>query len=260
MANVMADNFNVVHVLRRAFSILGSNIVPFGVICLVASLPRYLGPLLCIFTDYFRRFTFNTDSLALTLASALLTVVAIAAVVYGTLGALRSQPVGLVRCTGQGLSMTLPVLDVAVFGGIAVGLGFTALIIPGVILLAVWSVAIPAAVAERSDFIAALSRSAELTKGHRRQVLILLIVVSIPLLISETSPSLIGILDGPFIRLLLCCNAALLLCCNTATLLVLWLFDAFSIAFCAVVAAVSYHHLRAAKEGPPGSPIAAVFD
>jgi hypothetical protein len=53
---------------------------------------------------------------------------------------------------------------------IAVGAGLILLIVPGVLLYIMWSVASPALVAERTGVFGALARSSALTKGARWKV------------------------------------------------------------------------------------------
>ena len=51
------------------------------------------------------------------------------------------------------------------------------LIVPAIILTTIWYVAAPLVVAERSGVFAALGRSAELTKGERWSVFVVLLIV-----------------------------------------------------------------------------------
>lgn len=59
-------------------------------------------------------------------------------------------------------------------------LGFMLLLIPGLILMCLWSLVVPACVLERLGPLSSLSRSARLTKGYRWPVfgLILLTVIA----------------------------------------------------------------------------------
>ena len=53
-----------------------------------------------------------------------------------------------------------------ILGGIAIGIGFVLLIVPGLYLLTIWAVVAPAIVAERRGVIEAFGRSYELVRGH----------------------------------------------------------------------------------------------
>jgi hypothetical protein len=72
---------------------------------------------------------------------------------------------------------------VGLVAGILTGLGFVLIIVPGLFLLTVWSVAAPVVVLERPAGLGALSRSRELVRGNGWQVLgvILVLVVGVGL-------------------------------------------------------------------------------
>jgi hypothetical protein len=57
------------------------------------------------------------------------------------------------------------------------------LIVPGIMLLVMWSVAAPACVVEHTGVFGALSRSRELTRGHRWAILGLYVAVIILMII-----------------------------------------------------------------------------
>jgi hypothetical protein len=75
---------------------------------------------------------------------------------------------------GELFRSVLPVLGmlivVGIVGGIAEGIGFLLLIIPGVILVTIWAVVAPVVVIERGGFDA-FGRSYQLTRGNFWQVL-----------------------------------------------------------------------------------------
>jgi hypothetical protein len=71
---------------------------------------------------------------------------------------------------GQLLRAATPVLGslilIALVAGIGIVIGFVLLIVPGLILLTIWSVAAPVVVIERPPGLGALSRSRELVRGN----------------------------------------------------------------------------------------------
>ncbi len=81
------------------------------------------------------------------------------------------------ECLSIGLRFFLPQNALGIIVGIGVVLGLILLIVPGIILLLMLSVAAPAVVVERDGVFAALRRSAELTKGARWKILGLFLVV-----------------------------------------------------------------------------------
>jgi len=76
----------------------------------------------------------------------------------------------------------LPVVGLSLVVGIVVGLACLALIVPGVLLTLMWSLAVPAKVLENKGVTDAMSRSSDLTRGDRGRIFViwlLFIVLSI---------------------------------------------------------------------------------
>jgi hypothetical protein len=70
-----------------------------------------------------------------------------------------------------------PVVIVGLLLGIAVAIGFLLLVVPGLILLTIWAVAIPVTVLERPGILEAFGRSRELVKGNGWNVFGVLVVL-----------------------------------------------------------------------------------
>jgi len=74
------------------------------------------------------------------------------------------------------------VIGMSMLIGLGVGLGFIALIVPGIILAMMWSLAVPVKILENKGATDAMSRSADLTKGDRGRIFViwlLFVVLSI---------------------------------------------------------------------------------
>jgi hypothetical protein len=88
---------------------------------------------------------------------------------------------------GQLLRAVTPVLGklilVAIVAGVGILVGFILIVVPGLILATLWSVAAPVVVLERPDGLRALGRSRELVRGNGWNVfaVILLLVVLVGL-------------------------------------------------------------------------------
>jgi hypothetical protein len=84
---------------------------------------------------------------------------------------------------GQLLRAVMPVLGrllaVALVAGLGVVVGFILVIVPGLILLTVWSVAAPVVVLERPPGLRALARSRELVRGNGWQVFGVIFVLGV---------------------------------------------------------------------------------
>jgi hypothetical protein len=71
-------------------------------------------------------------------------------------------------------------VSLILFGlGIGIGIGFVLLIVPGVLLWLMWSLAIPVAVLEDTGLNDTASRSAALTKGNRGRIFLILLLFAV---------------------------------------------------------------------------------
>ncbi|HEY6549603.1 MAG TPA: YciC family protein [Solirubrobacterales bacterium] len=75
--------------------------------------------------------------------------------------------------------VVLPLIGVGILAGIAIGIGFLLLVVPGLILLTIWSVIAPVIVVERKGVIDSFGRSRELVRGNGWQVFGVIFVVFI---------------------------------------------------------------------------------
>jgi hypothetical protein len=246
-------SFTAGAVIKRSFSTYLANFVSFTALALIFYLPSLI-------------FGFSTgfnvgagvevqtipqysavDGIAMFLGF-ILTYVLVGALVYGTVQHLNGRKAGIGEILGRGLSRVVPVVVIAILFTIAITIGLALLVIPGVFLVVVWSVAIPASVVERPGILGAFSRSWNLTKGYRWPVLGILLVLLV---------ILIGL--G-----LLTASAAGMVFFSTENLTVFvvvnYVISAISGALMSVFVAVLYHDLRVAKEGVSTAQIAAVFD
>jgi Uncharacterised protein family (UPF0259) len=81
--------------------------------------------------------------------------------------------------------IVLPLVGLSILLGIGVGIGFILIIVPGLFLLTIWSVAAPSLVIERHGVFAAFGRSRELVRGHGWQVFsVILVAFALSILIS----------------------------------------------------------------------------
>lgn len=66
----------------------------------------------------------------------------------------------------SGWHVVLPLIGFGILFGLGVAIGLVLLIIPGLYLLTIWAVGVPAIVVERAGVIEAFGRSHELVRGH----------------------------------------------------------------------------------------------
>ena len=74
--------------------------------------------------------------------------------------------------------VVLPLIGAGILAGIGIAVGLVILLVPGLILLTIWSVIAPVIVVERSGAIDAFGRSRALVKGNGWQVFGVIFVVS----------------------------------------------------------------------------------
>lgn len=150
-----------------------------------------------------------------------------------------------------GIQMFLPLLGLGIVAGLGMGLGFIALIVPGVILTVLWSVAAPAVVVEKRGIMESLQRSRDLTRGYRWPVFGLLVIyIVLTWIVSGAVGGLNLALGGSF-------EASPNLGLN---LIATPIVNVLSGVVASAGVAALYYELRTAKEGAGPEDMASVFD
>lgn len=236
-------------VLARTVSVWSRNLIPFVIVGIVVNSPVLLGFLLLGFSG-------SSSPLAvrlLDLLSNVLTLIMTGAVTYGVFQALHDRPGDVGEILRKGVNRLGAVWVTGFLMGLGVGLGFCALIVPGLVLMTRWWVAVPVAVIESLGATAALSRSSELTEGNRWRVFALLLVTGGAVLVTTLIVgALLGAADGAAQR--------------TSQELHPWSQLALEVlllplnALAAVAPAIVYHDLRIGREGADVEELLRVFD
>jgi hypothetical protein len=166
------------------------------------------------------------------------TLVSIVALVIGTF--YQGMVVELVRDVQDGrrdssveqlfrsvAPIVLPLIGLSILLGIGVGIGFILIIVPGLFLMTIWSVAAPSLVIERRGVFAAFGRSRELVRGHGWQVFgVILVVIALSILISIVIAILASGLG------------------TVGIAIAQWILDILLAPFTALIGAVLYFSLR----------------
>jgi hypothetical protein len=243
--------FQIGQVLSRAFDVFFKHMAIFTLIATVVFLPLPLlgGVLLSAVgsgsapPEQIGVISFWISLLTFAL-SLVCTALATAVILYGAFQHMRGYPVRLGESITRGLARFLPLLGLIVLQMLGVMLGAFLLIIPGLILLVMWYVAVPVCVVERTGPVKSLSRSQELTKGFRWKLFGLFLLV---LIVSALGGNVLPIAGG-----------ALAGFWGQVAVSIVW--QGLSQAFGSVLIVVTYYYLRVAKEGMDIEAIAAVFD
>jgi len=176
--------------------------------------------------------------------SFILVFVAQAAALYGAFQQMRQKPFEIGESLQKGLGRLGPVVGTAICAGLGTMVGFMLLIVPGLILLTMWYVALPACVLENVGPFEALSRSAFLTKGNRWKVFGIAVVIGFLAIIATlVLTAVLGFAIGWI-----------------GVIVASYISDVLVYSFGSVVVAVLYHDLRVTKEGIDVDRIAAVFE
>jgi hypothetical protein len=132
------------------------------------------------------------------------------------------------------LPVLLPLTGAGILLAVGVGIGFALLIAPGLYLLTIWAVIVPAIVVERRDILDAFRRSRQLVKGHGWYVLGVVVAFLLAIVVSLILNSIAAdIADGPLLRIVFRALAA-----------------TFTAPVEGLVAAVLYFRLRPVEDPP----------
>jgi hypothetical protein len=237
--------FSVGGVIACGFGTYFGNLARFIPLSLLAYSPVWIG--LLIFGPQDPENAFSSGGIAMVVLGVIAAYWLQASLIYGTITTLRGQRPGLSEMLSRSLQALLAVILVAIVLSIVMTLGFVLLIIPGLILITMFWVAIPVAVVERNGVGAAFSRSRELTSGHRWSIFALFIVIVVIAAVVQVGMGLIFGFAGA----------------QAVSVLGTWITQLVSMVVAGVWAclvAVSYHDLRVVKEGVGTEQIAQVFE
>lgn len=226
-------------ILGRSLNVTLKNFVPFLVIALIFQVPNFL-------FDAFVLQTFEGSTVGKVLEWIVDMVfgnLVTAAILFGVFEALRGKSVDIGKCVNVAMSVLVPVIIVSIVSSIGITIGLFLLIVPGIILALMWYVAVPVTVIEKAGLGDALSRSADLTKGHR----LTLFVVALLFLIIGSAVTFLVVVPLAATGSALLAGIALL---AIAVTIGLW---------SSATAGVVYHDLRMVKDGLGADDLAEIF-
>jgi hypothetical protein len=237
--------FSQEELLRDTLTSFLANIVPFSIVAILVMIPevalsRYI-------QEQLRTSGFSPLWwLGAAVVGSLLTVpLATGAFTYGVFQEMRGLPPSVLDCLVTGVRSLLRVLLVSIFQGIAIVAGLLLCFMPGLFLMLMLYVAVPAAVEERLGPIGALRRSAEITRGYRLHIFYVLSKLAIFQFASSFAAN--------FVLLLLSAETWM-------RQAVTFLVGALCLGLGATATAVAYYRLRMVKEGVKATEMVSVFD
>jgi len=177
-----------------------------------------------------------------------LSVIAAAAVTFATFEQLRGRRASMAASAAVGLRSLVPALLVGMLMILGIGLGFVALVVPGVVWACMWFVAIPVTVVEKPGVFASLARSRALTKGSRWQIFFAVFLLNLATQVIARIMRGAMMSDPTTIS-------------EYRTFLIAFIgVMALLAGITAVVTCVVYHDLRKAKDGVDTDELASVFE
>lgn len=248
-------------ILNTAFgAIFGNLYVMLGIAFLFSGLPRGL-------VAYFQQSALPSVGtgrlppgaimwifVAGTLVTMLFTVIAQGALIGATMAASHGEKAGLGDCLATAFRRMLSMIGLGLVSGVALVFAAILLVVPAIILATVWYVAGPLVVVERRGVFAALGRSADLTRGERWSVfVVLLIIVGFFVVVFMLSSVVSGIgiaisaRSGDFSGLAVLTAIAGAISATLQTVLT------------SAISTAVYIELRGLKEGPEAQGLDAVF-
>ncbi|WP_271083559.1 hypothetical protein [Brevundimonas sp. NIBR11] len=246
-------DFDLGRVIQRTFKAISQNGVTFLIASVILvglpSVMQVYGQSLLVQAQSMEGFTIMAISWVLWIIGA---YVLQGMVVKVTVAGFNGKAMSIGTAFAAGIKLFLPLLGVGILVGFGTFLGALLLIVPGIILAVMWSVATAAVVVESRGVTESMQRSRELTKGHRWSIFglaVILFVVSmiIGLLVGGIGAATGGgFMTGPV-------NMGL----NMATTAISNILT--SVVGAAGVAAL-YYELRSVKEGVGPEELASVFD
>ncbi len=238
------EPFGAGQVLSDTISVYVANLVPFTVLTGIVLSPA-IGA-----TVLFAAMAQGSEDTAVALGEGIggllrivLQPLATGAVTYGVVQQVRGHHPPLGDCISVGLSRLLSVFAVGLLSGLIIVLGLFAFCIPGLIFMAMYYVAVPAAVIEQPGVMASLRRSSDLTDGYRWSIFGLAIIVGLLGGAAGAFAEMLGVAAGPLIGAILSAVA-----------------ECVATAFGATAAAVAYYRLRLTKEGVDADQLAQIFE
>lgn len=100
------------------------------------------------------------------------------AVIAAVTASAEGRLAGIGECMTRSAEVAIPLLILTIFAGAGITLGLLAFVVPGIMLLLIWSVAGPARALEpKIGIFAAFERSRKLTRGARWKILAIWLIV-----------------------------------------------------------------------------------
>ncbi|CAK7072479.1 MAG: hypothetical protein DELT_01944 [Desulfovibrio sp.] len=222
-------------IIGRTFTVLMKNPVVFFGLPLVTMIPSAI--FIVVLPE--------SAGVATNIVETIFNFIVQGAIAYAVYQALQDKVMNMNDALSSIVPVIGPLVSTAIISSLGILLGLLLLIVPGLILLCVWAVVVPACVVEKLGAMESLKRSAFLTKGHRWPLFALALMTVLFMLLVAGGVSLL---------------VTFLTANETLGALVGTLLSFVPMAFSCVLYAIVYYDLRVLKEGVSLSSLTNVFD
>jgi hypothetical protein len=243
------DRLRIGRVFNESFAVVARNLLLcLGLGAALHALPRFAAWLWYVKSGAgllsFQSFLTQHPFISILAVPLYLFLIAIlqTSVLRATIVDLRGERPGFSDCFGFALALLFPILGLSLLATISVAIGLVLLIVPGILLILRWAVAMPVLVQERRGILDSMARSRDLTKGSRWTLLGVWLILAAA-----------GVLAGLMIgRVAIPLNLTFGLLADATVRSALLVFSS-------VATAVSYAELRRIKEGTSVDELAEIF-
>ena len=263
IAETAAPRFEMGRVVKRTFSVIGNNPVTFSILSLLVAVPMLA--LQLTFSPFAAGVPIQDQANATLRYSGLFWFIYLpclfvleASIVHGTVAYLNGRAASLADCLSTGISFLLQLVVLAVLMFLAFVVGAMLLVVPAIIFIMMWFVAVPACVVERTGVLGAFRRSRALTRGYRWRIFWLYVAfILLTFGIGIAFTTLAGTVLFPATPEEAIENAANMSVLQIAASMISTMIT--SVIGATLVASI-YYELRQVKEGIGPEALAAVFD
>jgi hypothetical protein len=246
-------------VVQLAFGVIGRHLALFVGLAIVIAIPLFIFQLTVVNLALDAAagvMDFNPATLFGGFAVYLLCYVVVqGATIHATVADLTGRPVAIGESLAVGLREFLPLIGIAILFALGVFVGLILLVIPGIILMLMWSAAIPARVVERTGILDSFGRSRALTRGNKWRIFLVFVIF----VVLEIA---LGMVIGAIVLVFGVADAAAGAFAPTTIARAVGetiVNSIVAIVGSALIAAL-YYELRVTKEGIGPEALASVFD
>lgn len=262
--------FDIGRVINRTFGAIKNNPKVFVVTSLlVIGLPMFIIGLLPIFMGLGAgggdEVDVMTNMMMGSIIGAIVTMIFLliasvvlqGALIFAAVRDFNNQDATLGEAVGVGFRYFFPLIGMGILVSLGVMAGLILLIVPGLLLALGWSIAAPIMIVEQKSITDSIGRSWELTRGYKRWILLLWIILTIISLVITAVLSIFTLVAGDPTTVMLEGGSNLFHFLNS-------FFSAIAQALSTMIGAAGvaavYYEIRQIKEGVGAESLASIFD